>query len=401
MTASDNWRQIAMAEAVSNERYRWRMGAYARVLTVLTFAFLAVGLVTVYSASSIVALQTGHNGAYFMLRQLSGMLLGLVAFGIAAKVDAEKWYDWAWPVMIVCLVMLTIVVLPFTVRIAPRIHGARRFLFGASMQPSELAKLAVVIWTSMLVVKKGDAMRRLSKGLFPFLVVVGLMDTLVYVEPDLSSAMFYTLIMGIILFAAGVRIGHFVALVVIAIPALYSRAEKLQYVVLRMSAFFNPGISPHVDYQARQSLIAIGSGGLWGVGFGQGRQQYGFLPFAYDDFIAATIGEERGFIGLTILVIGYVIYAYLGFQIARAARSKFQQLVAIGIVATVVISAFLHIGVTIGLLPNTGLTLPFVSYGRSNMLLTLLLTGILVNIGSERERVIGERATNPLMATEG
>ena len=390
-----------MAEAVSNVRYRWRMGVYARVLTVVTLAFLAVGLVTVYSASSIVATQTGHNGAYFMLRQLSGMLLGLIAFGVAAKIDAEKWYDWAWPIMIVSLILLAVVVLPFTVRIAPRIHGARRFLFGSSMQPSEIAKLAVVIWTSMLVVKKGDAMRRLSKGLFPFLVVVGLMDMLVYVEPDLSSAMFYTLIMGIILFAAGVRIGHFVALVVIAIPALYSRAEKLQYVVLRMSAFFNPGVSPHVDYQARQSLIAIGSGGLWGVGFGQGRQQYGFLPFAYDDFIAATIGEERGFLGLLILVIGFVIYAYLGFQIARAARSKFQQLVAVGIVATVVISAFLHIGVTIGLLPNTGLTLPFVSYGRSNMLLTLLLTGILINIGSERERVIGERATNPLMATEG
>jgi cell division protein FtsW len=167
-----------------------------------------------------------------------------------------------------------------------------------------------------------------------------------------------------------------------------------------MSAFFNPGVSPHVDYQARQSLIAIGSGGIWGVGFGQGRQQYGFLPFAYDDFIAATIGEERGFIGMLLLIIGYVIYAYLGFQIARAARSKFQQLAAVGIVSTVVISAFLHIGVTIGLLPNTGLTLPFVSYGRSNMILTLLLTGILVNIGSERERVIGERATNPLLTAE-
>jgi cell division protein FtsW len=376
------------------------MGVYARVLTVLTLAFLALGLVTVYSASNIVAAQTGHNGAYFMLRQLAGMLVGLVAFGVAAKVDAEKWYDWAWPIMIASLVLLAIVVLPFTIRIAPRIHGARRFLFGSSVQPSEIAKLAVITWTSMLVVKKGDAMRRLSKGLFPFLVIVGLMDALVYVEPDLSSAMFYTLIMGIILFAAGVRIGHFVALVVIAIPALYSRAEKLQYVVLRMSAFFNPGLTPHVDYQARQSLIAIGSGGLWGVGFGQGRQQYGFLPFAYDDFIAATIGEERGFIGLTILVAGYVIYAYLGFQIARAARSKFQQLVAVGIVATVVISAFLHIGVTIGLLPNTGLTLPFVSYGRSNLLLTLLLTGILVNIGSERERVMGEGATNPLMAVD-
>jgi cell division protein FtsW len=386
-----------MAEAVSNVRYRWHMSVNARLLTVLTLMFLAGGLVTVYSASSIVALQSGHNGAYFMLRQLSGILLGLIGFGIAAKVDAEKWYDWAWPIMIACLILLAIVVLPFTVRIAPRIHGARRFLFGSSMQPSEIAKLALIVWTSMLVVKKGDAMRRLSKGLFPFLVIVGLMDVLVYVEPDLSSAMFYTLIMGIILFAAGVRIGHFVALVVIAIPALYSRAEKLQYVVLRMSAFFNPGVTPHVDYQARQSLIAIGSGGLWGVGFGQGRQQYGFLPFAYDDFIAATIGEERGFIGMLLLIIGYVIYAYLGMQIARAARSKFQQLVAIGIVATVVISAFLHIGVTIGLLPNTGLTLPFVSYGRSNMILTLLLTGILVNIGSERERVMGERATNPLL----
>ena len=390
-----------MAEAVPNVRYRWRMGVYARVLTILTFAFLALGLVTVYSASSIVAAQTGHNGAYFMLRQLAGMLVGLICFAIAAKVDAEKWYDWAWPIMIGSLVLLAIVVLPFTIRIAPRIHGARRFLFGSSVQPSEIAKLAVIVWTSMLVVKKGGAMRRLSKGLFPFLVIVGLMDVLVYVEPDLSSAMFYTLIMGIILFAAGVRIGHFVALVVIAIPALYSRAEKLQYVVLRMSAFFNPGMTPHVDYQARQSLIAIGSGGLWGVGFGQGRQQYGFLPFAYDDFIAATIGEERGFIGMTLLVMGYLIYAYLGFQIARAARSRFQQLVAVGIVATVVVSAFLHIGVTIGLLPNTGLTLPFISYGRSNLLLTLLLTGILVNIGSEKERVLGEGATNPLMAVDG
>ena len=376
------------------------MSVEARVLTVLTLAFLAFGLVTVYSASSIVALQAGHNGAYYMLRQLSGMVIGLIVFAIATKIDAEKWYDWAWPVMILCLVLLTFVVLPFTVRWAPRVHGARRYLFGSSMQPSEIAKLAVVIWTSMLVVKKGDAMRRLSKGLFPFLVIVGLMDVLVYVEPDLSSAMFYTLIMSLILFAAGVRIGHFVALVVIAIPVLYTRAEKLQYVVLRMSAFFNPGTSPHIDYQARQSLIAIGSGGLFGGGFGQGRQQYGFLPFAYDDFIAANIGEERGFLGLTILILAFVLYAYLGFRIARVARSKFQQLVAIGIVATVVISAFLHIGVTIGLLPNTGLTLPFISYGRSNMLLTLVLTGILVNIGSERERVMGEGATNPLLAPE-
>ena len=388
-----------MTDAVQHSRYRWRMGSDARLLTVLTFILLAFGLATVYSASAITAMQQGHNSAFFVLRQASGVVAGLVVFAVCAKIDAERWARWAWPLMILSLVLLLFIILPFTTRLAPRIHGARRYLFGASIQPSEIGKLAVVVWTSMLVVKKGDAMRKLRRGLVPFLVVVGALDLLVYVEPDLSTAMFYTLIMGIILFAAGVRIGHFVAMGIVGIPVLYTRAEKLQYVMLRMSAFFDPGNAPaHVDYQARQSLIAVGSGGFWGVGFGQGRQQYGFLPFAYDDFIAGNIGEEWGFIGLVLLVLAFALYAYLGFRIARNARTPFQRLLAIGIVVTTVLTAFLHIGVAVSLLPNTGLTLPFISYGRSNLVLTLLMTGILVNIGSEHERVIGAAATNPLVA---
>lgn len=388
-----------MTVAVQHVRYRWRMGSDARLLTVLTFILLAFGLATVYSASAITAMQQGHNSAFFVLRQASGMVAGLVVFAVCAKIDAERWAKWAWPLMILSLALLLFIILPFTTRLAPRIHGARRYLFGASIQPSEIGKLAVVVWTSMLVVKKGDAMRKLRRGLVPFLVVVGALDLLVYVEPDLSTAMFYTLIMGIILFAAGVRIGHFVAMGIVGIPVLYTRAEKLQYVMLRMSAFFDPGNAPaHVDYQARQSLIAVGSGGFWGVGFGQGRQQYGFLPFAYDDFIAGNIGEEWGFIGLVLLVLAFALYAYLGFRIAKNARTPFQRLLAIGIVVTTVLTAFLHIGVAVSLLPNTGLTLPFISYGRSNLVLTLLMTGILVNIGSEHERVIGASATNPLVA---
>ena len=388
-----------MTDAVQHVRYRWRMGSDARLLTVLTFILLSFGLATVYSASAITAMQQGHNSAYFVLRQASGVVAGLVVFAVCAKVDAERWARWAWPLMILSLALLLFIILPFTTRLAPRIHGARRYLFGASIQPSEIGKLAVVVWTSMLVVKKGDAMRKLRRGLVPFLVVVGALDLLVYVEPDLSTAMFYTLIMGIILFAAGVRIGHFVAMGVVGIPVLYTRAEKLQYVMLRMSAFFDPGNAPaHVDYQARQSLIAVGSGGFWGVGFGQGRQQYGFLPFAYDDFIAGNIGEEWGFMGLVLLVLAFALYAYLGFRIAKNARTPFQRLLAIGIVVTTVLTAFLHIGVAVSLLPNTGLTLPFISYGRSNLVLTLLMTGILVNIGSEHERVIGAAATNPLVA---
>jgi cell division protein FtsW len=373
------------------------MGVEARVLVILTGVLLAFGVATVYSASAIVEMQAGQGHAYLLLRQLTGMAVGAVLFAIAAKLDAELWERWAWPLMALSLVLLVVVILPFTATIAPRIHGSRRYLFGASLQPSELAKLAVVLWTSMLVVKKGPVMRRLTKGLLPFLVVIGALDILVMLEPDLSTAMMFTLLMGIILFTGGVRIGHFVALGVMLIPLLYVKIERLNYVLLRMTAFFDPGgAPPEVSYQLRQSLIAVGSGQIFGVGFGRGRQQYGFLPFGYDDFIAGHIGEEWGFVGLALLVVAFAVYAAVGFRIARKARTPFLQLVAVGLTVTTVLTAYLHIGVATGLLPTTGLTLPFISYGRSNLVLSLLMTGILVNIGSRRERVFGEAATDPV-----
>lgn len=373
------------------------MGLEARVLVILTGILLAFGLATVYSASAIVEMQAGYGHAHLLIRQVLGMAIGVTLFAIAAKMDAEVWEKWAWPIMILSLVLLVIVILPFTAKIAPRIHGARRYLFGGSLQPSELAKLAVILWTSMLVIKKGPALRRLTKGILPFLVVIGALDILVMLEPDVSTAMMFTLMMGIILFAGGVRIGHFVALGVMLIPLLYVKVERLNYVLLRMTAFFDPGAAPlEVSYQLRQSLIAVGSGQIFGVGFGKGRQQYGFLPFGYDDFIAGHIGEEWGFVGLALLVLAFAVYAALGFRIARKARTPFLQLVAVGLTVTMVLTAYLHIGVATGLLPTTGLTLPFISYGRSNLVLSLLMTGILVNIGSSREKVFGGAATDPL-----
>jgi cell division protein FtsW len=384
-------------EASANLIHRWHMGLEARVLVMLTGILLAFGLATVYSASAIVEMQAGYGHAHLLIRQVVGMAIGLTLFAIAAKMDAEVWEKWAWPIMIFSIVLLVIVILPFTAGIAPRVHGSRRYLLGASLQPSELAKLAVIVWTSMLVIKKGPALRRLTKGILPFLVVIGTLDILVMLEPDLSTAMMFTLMMGIILFAGGVRIGHFVALGVMLIPLLYVKIERLNYVLLRMSAFFDPGAAPlEVSYQLRQSLIAVGSGQIFGVGFGRGRQQYGFLPFGYDDFIAGHIGEEWGFIGLTLLVLAFALYAALGFRIARKARTPFLQLVAVGLTVTMVLTAYLHIGVATGLLPTTGLTLPFISYGRSNLILSLLMTGILVNIGSSREKVFGGAATDPL-----
>ncbi len=384
-------------EASANLVHRWHMGFEARALVILTGILLAFGLATVYSASAIVEMQAGYGHAHLLIRQVLGMAIGVTLFAIAAKMDADVWEKWAWPIMILSLVLLVIVILPFTATIAPRVHGSRRYLFGGSLQPSELAKLAVILWTSMLMIKKGPALRRLTKGILPFLVVIGTLDILVMLEPDVSTAMMFTLLLGIILFAGGVRIGHFVALGVMLIPLLYVKIERLNYVLLRMTAFFDPGAAPlEVSYQLRQSLIAVGSGQIFGVGFGKGRQQYGFLPFGYDDFIAGHIGEEWGFVGLALLVLAFALYAALGFRIARKARTPFLQLVAVGLTVTMVLTAYLHIGVATGLLPTTGLTLPFISYGRSNLVLSLLMTGILVNIGSSREKVFGGAATDPL-----
>jgi cell division protein FtsW len=378
-------------------RERWKMSVEARALVLLVAVLLAFGLATVYSASAIAAMSADRPHWYYLARQLSGVVLGIGVFAFAAKTDAERWSKWAWPLMLTSLVLLLIVVLPFTTSIAPRINGSRRFLIGASLQPSELGKLAVIMWTAMLVVKKGERLRGLTKGLLPFLVIIGLLDLLVAMEPDLSAAMLYTVVMAVILFAGGARIGHFLLLGVLAIPLLWHEVERLQYVALRMASFLDPGDAPmQVSYQLRQSLIAVGSGRFFGVGFGQGRQQYGFLPEPFNDFIGSNVGEEWGFVGMLALVIAFALYAVLGFRIARDARTPFQRLIAIGLTFTTVLTAYLHLGVVIGLLPTTGLTLPFISYGRSNLVLSLLCTGILVNIGSRREKVVGDRATDPL-----
>ena len=384
------------ALSTAHVRERWRMGAEARGLILVMSLLLAFGLAVLYSASAIDAMQRNKASWFYLARQLSGVGAGMVGFAIAAKLDAERFRRWAWPIMWITIVSLLLcLVLPES--IAPRVNGSRRFLFGSSFQPSEFGKLAVVVWTSMLIVKKGDQLRRLTKGVLPFFVIVGALDVLVALEPDLSVAMLYTLMLAVLLFAGGVRIAHFVTLCALTIPALWTKIEKVQYALLRLTAFLDPGGAPaQVNYQLKQSLIAVGSGGLFGVGFGEGRQQYGFLPFPYSDFIASNIGEEWGFLGLAAVTIAFAAYALLGFRIARQARSPFLQLVALGLTFVTVITAYLHIGVVIGLLPTTGLTLPFVSYGRSNIVLTMFMTGVLVNIGSTKERVIGSGATDPL-----
>lgn len=388
--------EVPLAGAPSDVRQRWRMGSDARRMVLVSAVLTAFGLAVLFSASALVAMNENRNATFFLTRQLSGVVAGIVVFAIAAKMDAGRLEKWAWPIMWFTIVTMAMVLF-MPDWIAPRLHGSKRFLFGASFQPSEFGKLGVIVWVSMLVVRKGPTLRRLTKGLVPFLVVIGILDVLAILEPDLSVAMLFTLLMALLLWVGGARLSHFIILGALSVPILWHQIERVQYALLRLTTFFNPGTSHAVemDYQLKQSLVAVGSGGIWGRGFGQGMQGT-FLPFSYSDFVAANIGEEWGYFGIASVTVAFALYGIWGFRIARKARSPFLQLVGIGLTFTTVLTAFLHIGVVIGLLPTTGLTLPFISYGRSNLVLTMLFTGILVNIGSTSERVVGTTATDPL-----
>jgi len=387
----------------NTSRARWHMEAEARALVLVTVVLVVFGLAVLLSASSFQA-----RSAYaYGYRQAIGVLLGIVVFAVAAKVDAEWWRRLAWPIMGVSLFLMLLTVLTFTESIVPEKNGSRRFLFGGSMQPSELAKFAVLVWVPMLLVKKGDAVRRLGKGLLPFIAVIGALVVMALIEPDISVAMTFCVVMGVLLFVGGARVAHFVFLGMLAIPLLVHEVKTSGYANARWESFWKgeqsdtTGITvSRISGQQNQSLIAVGSGGVLGVGYAEGNQQRGWLPLAYNDFIGSVVGEEFGFVGIAFLTLMFALYGWIGFRIARDARTAFTSLLAVGLTFTTVLTAFTHIGVVIALLPNTGLTLPFVSYGRSNLVLTLLMTGILVNIGSSRERVYGEAATDPLTSPQ-
>ncbi len=385
-----------MTAAVTVEvvRERWRMGVEARALLLITAILLVLGLATVYSATVIVAQQKDLTPSYYLVRQLVGAALGIVAFAVCAKLDAERFRKYAWHIMIASIAMMLAVLV-----VSTHVNGSKRFLFSNAVQPSEFAKIAVILWTAMLAAKKGEQLRRLGKGLMPFFAVNGALAALAILEPDVSVALFYMALMGAMLFVAGARVGHFLLIGLLVIPLGWGKMNG--YVKCRIADWRDEpraaGCAQDINLQTRQSMIAIGSGKMFGVGFGEGRQQSGFLPFQYTDFIGSNVGEEWGFVGLLTVVALFGGYAWLGFRIARDARSQFLQLVAVGLTLTTVTTAFVHLAVITGLFPNTGLTLPFISYGRSNLLISLAMTGILVNIGSTRERVYGDAMPDAIL----
>ena len=362
---------------------RWE----TRLLALVAAILVVFGLTAVYGASSLLTISGGQVGSSFALKQALGAAVGGIVAALLARSDYRKWQRWAWPVLALAGVLLLIPLLPFTHGIAPSINGARRWvnLGFVTVQPSELAKFAVVVWTAMLAAKKGERIRTFKYGLLPFIVVLAPLLALVFFEPNLSMALLVALLAGVVLFTAGARIGHFLALAVVATPLLFGAVASAQYRVARVITFLNPGSAPsEATWQVHQSLVGIGAGRLFGVGLGQGQQKLGYLPYAYSDFIFSTIGEEWGFLGVLALLVLFGTFVWLGFRITRAARDSFGQLLAVGLTALIGVTAALHVGVSLALLPATGITLPFISYGRSSLFVALVATGVLISIGRAR-----------------
>ena len=372
-----------MTGAMAPERAVWE----TRLLAVVTATLVVFGLAAVYGASSVLAVQRGEPGSVFALRQATGVLLGGILFLVAARVDHHVWERWAWPLIGLSALLLLVPLVPVARAIAPEINGARRWidLGFLNFQPSEVAKLAVVAWTAMLAAKKGDLVREFKRGVLPFMVVVVPVSALILFEPNLSTAVFVALLAGVILFTAGARIGHFLLLGLAAVPIAWHEIVAVQYRLARVVTYLSPGEdSQQTSWQITQSVIGVGSGRVFGVGFGEGQQKLGYLPYAYSDFLFSTIAEEWGFVGVCLVVLLYATLISLGFRIARTAGDRFGMLLATGLTALIGISAVVHMAVSLGLVPTTGLPLPFLSFGRSNLIISMVATGVLISVGRGR-----------------
>lgn len=357
-------------------------GWESRALVLLTLLAFSFGVVELYSASAFLAEAEDLPGHYFAVRQLGGGAAGAVVALLLARADYRRLRLLAWPILAAVLLLLLLVVLPGTETIAPRVNGARRWLnLGVSFQPSEFAKPALIVWTAMLAVKKQDRLHSLSKGLLPFLLVWLAAALLVLAQPNLSAALLLLLLSSLVLFAGGARIGHFILLGLVAVPVVWNRIQAADYRIKRIVAYLDPTADTDgVTYQIYQSLIAVGSGGIGGVGFGESRQKAGFLPEPHNDFFFSIVAEEWGLLGITFVAALFACFAVVGYRIAGRAPDRFGYLLAVGMTNLVCVSAFLHMGVALALLPTTGVSLPFMSYGRSALLATFAAVGVLLSV---------------------
>jgi cell division protein FtsW len=356
---------------------------------------VGLGLVMVYSSSAVTAQEKLGDGFHYLKRQAIAALIGLFAMATAMKLGYRRMARLAWPLLIVAVLLMIAVLVP---GIGTVVNGARRWIRfpGVSIQPAEVAKVVWAIYLAYSLAKKQDKVQHFSIGFLPHLALCAGLVLLCMAEPDFGSSVALLFVMFVLLFAAGAKLSWLVGSVLVALPFAYHAIASSPYRLKRITAFLDPWANRQGSgYQVAESLMSIGSGGITGLGLGDGRQKLFFLPEAHTDFIFAIIGEELGLIGVAALVLLYGLLIWRGIRAALNASEAFGSYLGLGITSLIAFQAITNMAVAMGLVPTKGLTLPFVSYGGCSLIVLMGAAGLLLSISSTvegaRRRAVAQR----------
>jgi len=350
-----------------------------RYMLAAVLGLVLFGLVMVYSASAVLAQKRYGSEYYFLIRQGIWTVIGLAAMTVAIKIDYRYLKQPAIVLGLLSAALLMLVCVFFL----QKLNGTHRWIrFGqASLQPSEIAKVALICYMAYFVDRCGENFDTLVRGFLPVVLAAAVVIGLIAAEPDLGTALSVGVVFGVVMFAAGVKVRHLAMLSIPAVPVLAYMLLFVPWRLQRVMDFLDPWKNQTTSgFQTVQALIAIGSGGTTGLGLAQGKQKLFYLPAPHTDFIFAVIGEELGLIGGMAVVFIFAMLAWRGFRAAKCAPDRFGQLLAVGITTMIVAQAFFNISVALALVPTKGIPLPFISSGGSSLAINLIAAGILLNV---------------------
>ncbi len=349
-------------------------------------ALLVIGVIMVYSSSAVKGYLYYNDPYHFFKADLIWVGLGLITMLFCMRLDLNILRRWAKPALYFSIILLVLVKVPGLGR---EVNGATRWigLGPLSIQPSEVIKLSLVLIIAHLMAKNPHQNQSFRKGLLPILGLLGLIAGLIMLQPDLGTTMVIAGTTFFLLIAAGARTSHMAGLIGAGLGLIVMAIATAPYRMRRILAFLDPWADPSgKGYQTIQALLALGPGGLFGLGLGQSRQKFLYLPENHTDFIFAMIGEELGFVGASVVVLLFFLFAWRGFKVAMGAEDSFMSLLAVGLTSMITIQAMINMGVVSGMLPVTGITLPFLSYGGTSLVFTMLGVGVLLNISCQVRR---------------
>ncbi len=361
-------------------------------LLVAALGLLGIGTIEIYASTAADGLTRLGNASHFLERQVMFLGLGGVAMWWAARVDYRILRRWVYPLLLLAFLLLVATLA------MPARNGAKRWIGMGPLtfQPVEIAKLALVTYLAYSLGKKADKVKAFTVGFVPHLVVCGLMMVLLLAQPDLGSSVVLGVTTLGMLFMAGTRVSYILLALFSAAPVAYHLVVGTPWRMQRFLAYFNPEAYANGEaYQFLQARLAMGSGGFSGTGLGGGHQMLGYMPESHNDFILAPIGEEMGFLGVAFVLAMFAILLWRGIRAALGARDVFGGYLAFGITLLFAVQLLFNVGVVLGVVPNKGITLPLVSYGGSSLVVTMMLVGLLLNVGRRVDRKVSLEATRP------